>query len=87
VSKLSAKITLTGCLSLAVGRFRFIKGKPITTSDPSVMSYCKGHPNFRYVELEVEGEEKSSSPATLEIIMTEKNLTVSVVVLLNLIRR
>ena len=41
MAKKLAKITLVGPLSLAVGRYRFLKGKAVTSDDAELISYCK----------------------------------------------
>lgn len=62
--KVVANITLTGCLSLSVGRFRFFKGRTVQYSDPDVLAYCKGNPNFEYHEIE---QEVKKSPANTQV--------------------
>ena len=59
----SARITLTGALSMAVGRFRFIKGRPIVTDDAKVIAYVRYDANYRLQDLSDAKKEKKAPPA------------------------
>ena len=54
----SARVTLIGPLSLAVGRYRFLKGKPVIVNDKELLEYVKLNPKFK-----VEAIKKPDSPA------------------------
>jgi len=62
VAKQKAKITLTGCLSYAVGRFRFLKDRPVTSDDAELITYVKTDPRFKVELMEV--EEAPAAPAS-----------------------
>lgn len=54
MAKKLAKITLVGPLSLAVGRYRFHKGKEVTSEDAELIKYCSVNPDFKVVEVEIQ---------------------------------
>lgn len=55
MAKKLAKITLVGPLSLAVGRYRFHKGKEVTSDDAELISYCKlNSADFKVTEVETQ---------------------------------
>ncbi len=58
-----ARITLTGMLSLAVGRFRFLKNRPVVTDDAKLIAYVRYNPDFRVQDLsDGKAETKGMAP-------------------------
>jgi outer membrane biosynthesis protein TonB len=58
------KVTLIGPLSLAVGRFRFTKDKPVIVSDAELLKYCQGSHFFKVEIFEAEkAAPKKAAPA------------------------
>ena len=59
-----ARITLTGCLTLAVGRYRFHKNKPVVSDDAKLIAYVQYNPDFRVQDLsDLETEKKAPAKA------------------------
>ena len=59
-----ARVTLKGCLSLAVGRYRFIKDRPVVTDDAKLIAYVQYDPNFRVQDLsDMKTEKKAPAKA------------------------
>lgn len=60
------KIILVGSLTYTVGRYKFIKGKEVKTSDPELLKHINGDPKFDIVELgeveEPKAEVKAKAP-------------------------
>lgn len=55
-----ARITLKGSLSLAVGRYRFEKDRPVVTDDAKLIAYVQYDPAFRVQDLSDEKTEKKA---------------------------
>lgn len=45
-----------------MGRYRFMKGRPVVTEDPELIKYCTINPDFKMEVLEVEEEPKKAAP-------------------------
>ena len=64
-----ARIELTGPLSLAVGRYRFVKGSPVVSTDAELIKYCQSQPGFKVEVLE---EDKPQQPKPEQPPVQEK---------------
>ena len=53
-----AVITLKGPLSLAVGRFRFMKDTPVTCTDKDLIGYARRSPHFKVDRVSVDDPSK-----------------------------
>lgn len=49
-----AVITLKGPLSLAVGRFRFLKDTPVSCTDKDLIGYARRSPHFKVEQVSAE---------------------------------
>ena len=61
-----ASVTLKSSLSLAVGRYRFIKDRPVIVDDKELLQYCIARQmDFSVKEIKVEGAapKKAAAPA------------------------
>ena len=62
--KRKARITLIGPMTLAVGRFRFHKDRPVVTDEEDLIKYCEHKTDFRVVFLK--DEKKETAPKSNE---------------------
>ena len=59
--KRKARITLIGPMTLAVGRFRFHKDRPVVTDEEDLIKYCEHKTDFRVVSLKMKRRKRLQS--------------------------